>query len=127
MKLSKKDRKRQEAIRKALAAGRPLGGVLAGLLSVAVAGCGREHSPSSTMGSYPNSVNENTTRVPMGDLKEDAPAQQPKRRPRRDASVMGKYIIEPDRKPAQTKPAETKPTETKPAETKPEPAEKTGK
>ena len=40
---------------------------------------------------------------------------------------MGKYIIEPDRKPAQTKPAETKPTETKPAETKPEPAEKTGK
>ena len=128
MKLSKENRKRQEAIRKALAAGKPLGGVLAGLLSVAVAGCGRDHSPASTMGSYPNSstctnsVNENPRRVPMGDLKENAPAPQPKRRSRRDASMMGKYIIDPERKPA-----ERKPTETKPAEAKPEPSEKTGK
>ena len=80
MKLSKENRKRQEAIRKALAAGKPLGGVLAGLLSVAVAGCGRDHSPASTMGSYPNSstctnsVNENPRRVPMGDLITTIPA-----------------------------------------------------
>jgi hypothetical protein len=133
MKLSKKNRKRQDAMRKAIAAGKPLGGILAGLLTVVSTGC-RPRSPANTMGSYPNpnAVNEDGRLVPMGDLKEDThtssnrtptvrtpgKAPLPKRR-RRDASVMGKYTMEDPEPP--------KPAPTKPAETKPAPTEKTGK
>jgi len=52
MKLTKKNAARQRAIAKALAAGKALGGLLAGLAACALAGC-REHSPASTMGRYP--------------------------------------------------------------------------
>ena len=126
MKLSKKNRSRQYAIRKALAAGKPLSGILAGLL-VATTGCRPPRTPANTMGSYPNpnAVNEDPKQMPMGDLMEtpktdstNAPCTRtpgkplPTKRRRRDASMMGKYLIEP---------------ETEPAESKPEPTEKTGK
>lgn len=58
MKLSKRNAERQKAIRKALAAGTALGGLLAGL--AAVAGCGERHSPANTMGSYPADISGQT-------------------------------------------------------------------
>jgi len=57
MKLSKKGRIRQRAIHKARAAGKALGGLLAGLAASVVSGC-TEHSPANTMGSYPNVPSE---------------------------------------------------------------------
>ena len=80
MKLSKKNAARQSAIRKALASGKGLGGLLVGLATAAVGGCS-ERSPSTTMGDYP------------------AP-EQPKNAASetRDASVMGKMILKEDRK-----------------------------
>ena len=125
MKLSKESAKRQNAIRKALAAGKPLSGVLAGLL-VAAAGCRPPRTPANTMGSYPNpnAVNESPECGLLGDLKEspktgstNSPStsttgmpMQPKRR-RRGASMIGKYLIE-EPEPEQAKPAQ-KPAETK--------------
>lgn len=132
MKLSKENRNRQAAIRKAIAAGKPLGGLLAGLLTVAATGCRPPRTPANTMGSYPNpnAVNEDDRRIPMGDLKEDAQTSSnrttstarttgvpmPPKRRRRDASVMGKYTID------EPEPEQAKPTEAKPGQT-----EKTGK
>ena len=92
MKLSKKNRTCQNAIRKALMAGKPISGILAGLLSVIASGC-RPRSPANTMGSYPkmmgrfpdpsyeNRKNEtNSCEVTMGETAEidDKPGQQPK-------------------------------------------------
>ena len=64
MKLSKKNAARQRAIHKALAAGKALGGLLAGFVASVVSGCG-EHSPANTMGSYPtsNAVREHKNRA----------------------------------------------------------------
>jgi len=80
MKLSKKNAARQSAIRKALASGKGLGGLLVGLATAVVGGCS-ERSPSTTMGDYP------------------AP-EQPKNTASetRDASVMGKMILKDDKK-----------------------------
>ncbi|MBR4257457.1 MAG: hypothetical protein IKQ17_00330 [Kiritimatiellae bacterium] len=80
MKLSKKNAARQSAIRKALASGKGLGGLLVGLATAVVGGCS-ERSPCTTMGDYP------------------AP-EQPKNTASetRDASVMGKMILKEDRK-----------------------------
>ena len=54
MKLSKKNAAVQRVLQKAIASGKALGGLLAGLAAAAVAGGCREHSPATTMGSYPN-------------------------------------------------------------------------
>ena len=64
MKLSKKSAARQRAIHKALAAGKALGGLLAGFAASVVSGCG-EHSPTCTMGDYPapNAVRESRNRA----------------------------------------------------------------
>ena len=80
MKLSKKNAARQSAIRKALASGKGLGGLLVGLATAVAGGCS-ERSPSNVMGDYP------------------AP-QQPKNTASetRDASVMGKMILNEDKK-----------------------------
>ena len=77
MKLSKKGEACQRAIHKALAAGKALGGLLAGVAMSMVGGCS-EHSPADTMGSYPapNSANEGR---------------------KRSASVMGKMLLTPPR------------------------------
>ena len=126
MKLSKENRSRQDAIRKAIAAGKPLGGLLAGLLTVAATGCRPPRTPANTMGSYPNpnAVNESPECGLTGDVDGGVQTNSnrtstartpgeplPPKRRRRDASVMGKYTIE-DPEPEQTKPAQ-KPAETK--------------
>jgi hypothetical protein len=65
MKLSKKNAALQRAMQKAIASGKALGGLLVGITAATVAGGCREHSPASTMGSYPrpqqqaNATNEN--------------------------------------------------------------------
>ena len=65
MKLSKKNVARQRAIQKAIASGKTLGGLIAGLTAAAVVGGCREHSPAHTMGRFPdphyqnNAKNEN--------------------------------------------------------------------
>ena len=79
MKLSKKNAARQSAIRKALASGKGLGGLLVGLAAAVVGGCS-ERSPSTTMGDYP------------------APQQSNGSSETRDASVMGKMILNEDKK-----------------------------
>ena len=79
MKLSKKNAARQSAIRKALASGKGLGGLLVGLAAAVVGGCS-ERSPSTVMGDYP------------------APQQPNGARETRDASVMGKMILKDDKK-----------------------------
>ena len=123
MKLSKESAKRQNAIRKALAAGKPLSGVLAGLL-VAAAGCRPPRTPANTMGSYPNpnAVNESPECGLLGDLKEtprtdstNAPCTSTTGKPlqpkRRRPIIPGQYLIE-EPEPEQAKPAQ-KPAETK--------------
>ena len=77
MKLSKKGRIRQRAIRKALAAGKALGGLLAGFAASVVSGCS-EHSPANTMGSYP------------------APSAPSEVKGHRRADVMGKMLLTPE-------------------------------
>ena len=79
MKLSKKNAARQSAIRKALASGKGLGGLLVGLATAVVGGCS-ERSPSTTMGDYP------------------APQQSNGSSETRDASVLGKMILNEDKK-----------------------------
>ena len=80
MKLSKVNTARQGAIGKALASGKGLGGLLVGLATAVAGGCG-SRSPSAVMGDYP------------------AP-EQPKNTASetRDASVMGKMILNEDKK-----------------------------
>ncbi len=53
MKLSKKNVARQRAIQKAIASGKTLGGLIAGLTAAAVVGGCKDTSPAHTMGSYP--------------------------------------------------------------------------
>ena len=77
MKLSKKGRARQRAIRKVLAAGKALGGLLAGLAATVVSGCS-EHSPANTMGRYPS---PDTPREVKG---------------HRRADVMGRMLLTPE-------------------------------
>ena len=77
MKLSKKSRFRQRAIHKALAAGKALGGLLAGLAASVVSGCS-EHSPANTMGRYP------------------APDTPREVKGHRRADVMGKMLLTPE-------------------------------
>ena len=77
MKLSKKGRARQRAIHKVLAAGKALGGLLAGLAASVVSGCS-EHSPASTMGRYPS---PDTPREAKG---------------HRRADVMGRMLLTPE-------------------------------
>ncbi len=79
MKLSKKNAARQSAISSALASGKGLGGLLVGLATAVVGGCS-ERSPSTVMGDYP------------------APQQLNTERETRDASVMGKMILNEDKK-----------------------------
>ena len=80
MKLSKKNAARQSAIRKALASGKGLGGLLVGLATAVVGGCS-ERSPSTTMGDYPAPQQSKNTASET-----------------RDASVMGKMILKDDKK-----------------------------
>ena len=77
MKLSKKGMARQRAIRKTLAAGKALGGLLAGFAAAVVSGCS-EHSPANTMGSYP------------------APNAPRETRGHNRADVMGKMQLTPE-------------------------------
>ena len=78
MKLSKKGKSRQRAIAKALASGKSLGGLLAGLAAAVFTGC-RDNSPRVPMGDFPNQQQPNAAHEKRG----------------RDASVRGKYVIEP--------------------------------
>ena len=77
MKLSKKSQSCQRAIRKALAAGKALGGLLAGLAASVVSGCS-EHSPANTMGRYPS---PDTPHAVKG---------------HRRADVMGRMLLTPE-------------------------------
>ena len=79
MKLSKKSQSRQRAIAKAIASGKSLGGLLAGLAAAVFTGC-RDNSPRVPMGDVPNQQQPNAAHEKRG----------------RDASVRGKYLIEPE-------------------------------
>lgn len=81
MKLSKKGKARQRAIAKAIASGKSLGGLLAGLAAAMFTGC-RDNSPRVPMGDVPNQQQPNAAHEKRG----------------RDASVRGKYVIEPEEK-----------------------------
>lgn len=118
MNLSKKSKSRQRLIAKALASGKALGGLLAGLAATVFTGC-RDSEPRIPMGSYPNPQqqtngvreNEGGARL-MGDVAEpekpggkrfcesspdDGVSPEPEKtnvaneRPRRSGSVKGKY------------------------------------
>ena len=83
MKLSKKNQARQRAIRKALASGKSVSGLLAGALTIATTGCNPRSSPRGPIGRFPdsryeeqatrNATNEAPQRIPMGDLSEKPP------------------------------------------------------
>ena len=53
MRLSKKNAARQRAIRRTIASGKTLGGLLAGLAAATITGCRNNPSPANTMGEYP--------------------------------------------------------------------------
>ena len=82
MKLSKKNQARQRAIRKAIASGKSVGGLLAGALALATTGCSPKPSPGP-IGRFPDrryeeqagrkANNESPRRVPMGDVPNDQP------------------------------------------------------
>ena len=83
MNLSKKSQARQRAIRKAIASGKSVSGLLAGALTIATTGCSPRPSPGP-IGRFPdpryeerarrNATNETPRNVPMGDLTEKPPA-----------------------------------------------------
>ena len=81
MKLSKKSRARQSAISRAIASGKSLGGLLAGVAATLFAGC-TEKSPEVPMGDYPNP---------------DPPPNAASERHGRGAR-MGKYLMEEPKK-----------------------------
>ena len=80
MKLSKKNQARQRAIRKAIASGKSVGGLLAGALALATTGCSPRPSPGP-IGRFPDpsyeeragrkANNEKPRRVLMGDVPRD--------------------------------------------------------
>ena len=118
MKLSKKNAAVQRVLQKAIASGKALGGLLAGLAAAAVAGGCREHSPATTMGSYPNThcqdnaANEKADEFAVeGDIvwPEDIPAPKqelPKTNAVRESHgegivLRGAIMPPPDKPPAQ--------------------------
>ena len=80
MKLSKKNETRQRVIRKAIASGKSVSGLLAGALALATTGCSPRPSPGP-IGRFPdpsyeerarrNANNEKPRRIPMGDVPMD--------------------------------------------------------
>ena len=80
MKLSKKNQARQSAISKAIASGKALGGLLAGIATAAFTGC-------------------DGSRVPMGSFPNPNPEQQTNSASERHgrAGRMGKYLMEPEK------------------------------
>ena len=80
MKLSKKNQARQSAISKAIASGKALGGLLAGIAAAAFTGC-------------------DGSRVPMGSFPNPNPEQQTNSASERHgrAGRMGKYLMEPEK------------------------------
>jgi len=80
MKLSKKNQARQRAIRKAIASGKSVGGLLAGALALATTGCSPRPSPGP-IGRFPDhsyeekagrkANNEKPRRVLIGDFPRD--------------------------------------------------------
>ena len=90
MKLSKKNQARQQAIRKALSAGKSVSGLLAGALALATTGCSPEGHTRGPIGRFPdpsyeerartNSCNQTPSqRVPMGDVPANMPATSPRK------------------------------------------------
>ena len=99
MKLSKKNVARQRDIQKAIASGKTLGGLLVGLTAATVVGGCKEHSPASTMGSYPrpqqqaNATNEDTEVFVTGGVIAEPEPQPPQPKPnavreRRDKELV---------------------------------------
>ncbi len=82
MKLSKKNQARQRAIRKAIASGKSVGGLLAGALALATAGCSPKGNPGP-IGRFPdpsyeerarrNAGNEGPQQVTTGETQPPAP------------------------------------------------------
>ena len=98
MKLSKKNAARQSAIQKAIASGKALGGLLVGFAAT-VTGCGERHSPTNTMGRFPdpryqeNVTNENKkVFVTEGEIAEPEP-QPPQPKPNAVQERRGKEIV----------------------------------
>lgn len=83
MKLSKKGLARQRTIARAIASGKTLGGLLAGLAAATFAGC-RDNTPSTTMGDFPR---------PQQEQKPNSNNEKQGRNP----AVRGRYLIEPEK------------------------------
>lgn len=98
MKLSKKNAARQRDIQKTIASGKALGGLLVGLTAATVVGGCKEHSPASTMGSYPrpqqqaNATNEDTEVFVTGGVIAEPEPQPPQPKPNAVQEQRGKPI-----------------------------------
>ncbi|MBR4170975.1 MAG: hypothetical protein IKR48_04930 [Kiritimatiellae bacterium] len=80
MKLTKENSAIQRAIRRALASGKSLGGLLIGLVATTITGC-RERTPANTMGRYPSREPQQNACQEMED----------------PAAVRGKMILSPQK------------------------------
>ena len=117
MKLSKKNQARQRAIRKAIAGGKSVSGLLAGALALATTGCSPRSSPGP-IGRFPdpsyeeraktNACNETPpVQRPPGDMPPPQPPSKPTPKSTRPQPVrtMGVMAPRPAAKPPQ-KPSE---------------------
>ena len=90
MKLSKNNQARQRAIRKAIASGKSVGGLLAGVLALATAGCSPKGNPGP-IGRFPdpsyderagrNAGNEGPQQVTTGETQPPAAPKTPGKAP----------------------------------------------
>ena len=118
MKLSKKNQNRQKAIRKALANGKSVSGLLVGALALATTGCSPEGNTRGPIGRFPdpsyeerartNACNETPpVQMPPGDMPPPQPPSKPTPKSTRPQPVrtMGVMAPRPAAKPPQ-KPSE---------------------
>ena len=118
MKLSKKNQNRQKAIRKALANGKSVSGLLAGALALATTGCSPEGHTRGPIGRFPdpsyeerartNACNETPpVKMPPGEAPPPQPPSKPapKSTPPQPGRTMGIMAPRPAAKPPQ-KPSE---------------------
>ena len=114
MKLSKKNQARQQAIRKALARGKPVSGLLVGALALATTGCSPEGHTRGPIGRFPdpsyeeraktNACNETPpVQTPPGDMPppQTPPKPSPKSTRPQPGRTMGAMAPRPSAKPPQ--------------------------
>ena len=114
MKLSKKNQARQRAIRKALARGKSISGLLAGALAIATTGCsgsdtrgpiGRFPDPSYEERAKTNACNQTPpVQTTTGEVPSPKPPPKPSRQQQSGRAPMQTMGAMPPRSPAKTPP-----------------------